>query len=58
MKELLENLFVVGVMIMIVWVIIGFIHMTLHIFNLWDKLVIEIKLPKRKRYKTKPRKLC
>lgn len=53
MKELLENLFVVGVMIMIVWVIIGFIHMTLHIFNLWDKLVIEIKLPKRKRYKTK-----
>lgn len=53
MKELFENLFIVGVMSMIVWIVIGFFHMMLHIFNVWDKMAIEIKLPKRKRYKTK-----
>ena len=53
MKELLENLFIVGVMSMIVWVVIGFFHMLLHTAGVWDKMALEIKLPKRKRYKTK-----
>ncbi len=53
MKELLENLFIVGVMTMVVWIIIGVIHVILHAIGVWDKMAIEIKLPKRKRYKTK-----
>lgn len=53
MRELLETLFIIGVMTMIVWVVMGFIHMMLHSTGVWDKIVLEIKLPKRKRYKTK-----
>jgi hypothetical protein len=53
MGELLENLFIVGVMSMVVWLIIGVIHVILHCIGVWDKMAIEIKLPKRKRYKTK-----
>ena len=53
MKELLENLFIVGVMTMVVWLTIGVIHVILHSVGVWDKMAIEIKLPKRKRYKTK-----
>lgn len=53
MKELLENLFIIGVMTMVVWLTIGVIHVILHSVGVWDKMAIEIKLPKRKRYKTK-----
>ena len=53
MGELLENLFIVGVMSLVVWMILGVFHMILHAIGLWDRIVINIKLPKRKRFLTK-----
>ncbi len=53
MGELLENLFIVGVMSLVVWMIMGVIHMILHAIGLWDKMAINVKLPKRKRFLTK-----
>lgn len=53
MEKLLDYLLIGGVLLIIAWIALGFIHMMLHVFNVWDKIAIEIKLPKRKRYKTK-----
>jgi hypothetical protein len=46
---------IVGVLVMlaVVWVIMGVIHMILHGVGLWDKMAINIKLPKRKRFLNK-----
>jgi hypothetical protein len=46
---------IVGVLVMlaVVWMIMGVIHMILHAIGLWDKMVINIKLPKRKRFLNK-----
>ena len=53
MGQLLDFLLIGGVMSLVVWMVFGFIHMLLHIIGVWDKIAINIKLPKRKRYLTK-----
>jgi hypothetical protein len=46
---------IVGVLVMlaVVWMIMGVIHVILHAIDLWDKMAINIKLPKRKRFLNK-----
>ena len=53
MGSILENIGVLVIMSLVVWMIMGIIHMMLHIFNMWDKMAIKIKLPKRKRFLNK-----
>ena len=53
MGSILENIWVLVIMSLVVWMIMGIIHMMLHIFNMWDKMAIKIKLPKRKRFLNK-----
>ena len=53
MGQLLDFLLIGGVMSLVVWMVFGFIHMLFHIIGIWDKMAINIKLPKRKRYLTK-----
>jgi hypothetical protein len=53
MGSILENIGVFIIMSLVVWMIIGFVHMMLHIFNVWDRMAINIKLPKRKRFLNK-----
>lgn len=53
MGNIFENIVVVLIMLGIVWMIFGLFHVILHIFNVWDKIAIDIKLPKRKRFLTK-----
>jgi hypothetical protein len=53
MGELLDFLLIGGVLLLVTWMILGVFHMILHAIGLWDKIVINIKLPKRKRFLNK-----
>jgi hypothetical protein len=53
MGDLFIGIVGVVVMLAVVWMIMGVIHMILHAIGLWDKMVINIKLPKRKRFLNK-----
>jgi hypothetical protein len=52
-KDLMDIVLITGVLLLIVWMVFGVIHMILHAIGLWDKMVIDIKLPKRKRFLNK-----
>jgi hypothetical protein len=53
MGQLLDFLLISGVLLMVWWMTMGVIHMILHGVGLWDKMAINIKLPKRKRFLNK-----
>jgi hypothetical protein len=53
MGSILENIGVLVIMSLVVWATMGVIHMILHSIDLWDKIAINIKLPKRKRFLNK-----
>jgi ABC-type multidrug transport system fused ATPase/permease subunit len=53
MGSILEIIGVFVIMSLVVWMVMGVIHMILHAIGLWDKMVINIKLPKRKRFLNK-----
>lgn len=53
MGSIFENIGVFVIMSLVVWMIMGVIHMILHAIGLWDKMAINVKLPKRKRFLTK-----
>jgi hypothetical protein len=53
MGELLDFLLIGGVLLLVTWMILGVFHMILHAIGLWDKIAINIKLPKRKRFLNK-----
>ena len=53
MGSILEIIGVFVIMSLVVWMVMGVIHMILHAIGLWDKMSINIKLPKRKRFLNK-----
>jgi hypothetical protein len=53
MGSILEIIGVFVIMSLVVWMTMGVIHMILHAIGLWDKMAINIKLPKRKRFLNK-----
>jgi ABC-type multidrug transport system fused ATPase/permease subunit len=53
MGSILEIIGVFVIMSLVVWMVMGVIHMILHAIGLWDKMAINIKLPKRKRFLNK-----
>lgn len=53
MKEVLDYLLVGGSLALVAWMLSAIIHVILHFCDVWDKISIEIKLPKRKRFTTK-----
>lgn len=53
MEELLVYLLGIVITLFIVWIIFGVFHLMLQHFDWYDRIAINIKLPKRKRFKTK-----
>lgn len=53
MEELLVYLLGIVITLLIVWMVFGVFHLMLQHFDWYDRIAINIKLPKRKRFKTK-----